>query len=76
MVKKPSYPRRTVLPPIKKKAEQISDEDEAPKDKATENGPLRKMENDPQKGVGTSEIAWAHHNSNDDDVIRLSDSLP
>ena len=76
MVKKPSYSRRRALPPIKKKAEQTSDEDEAPKDNATGKGPQRKMENDPQKGVGTSEIAWAHHNSKDDDVIRLSGSLP
>ena len=61
---------------IKKKAEQTSDEDEALKDKATEKGPQRKMENDPQKGVGTSEIIWAHRNSKDDDAIHLSGSLP
>ena len=60
----------------KKKAEQTSDDDEAPKDKATGKGPQRKMENDPQKGVGTSEIVWAHHHSKGDDVIRLSCSLP
>ena len=46
-VKKPSYPRRIALPPIKKKAEHTSDEDEAPKDKAAGKGPQRKMENDP-----------------------------
>ena len=56
MAKKPSYPRRRALPPIKKKAGPTSDEDEAPKDKAFGKGLLRKMENDPQKGVGTSEI--------------------
>ena len=61
---------------IKKKAEQTSDEDEAPKDKATGKGLQRKMENDPQKGGGTSKIVWAHRNSKDDDVIRLSCSLP
>ena len=76
MVKNPSYPRKKALPPIKKKAEQTSDEDEAPKDKATGKGPQRKMENDPQKSVGTSEISWAHHNSKDDDAIRLSGLLP
>ena len=53
-VKKPSYPRRRALPPIKEKAELISDGDEALKDKATRKDPQRKMENDPQKGVGTS----------------------
>ena len=57
IVKNPSYPRRRALPPIKKKAEQTSDEDESSKDKDTGKGPQRKMENDPQKGVGTSEIA-------------------
>ena len=40
----------------KEKAGQTSDEDEAPKDKATGKGFQRKTENDPQKGVGTSEI--------------------
>ena len=60
----------------KEKARQTSDEDEAPKDKATEKGLQRKKESGPRKGVGTSEIVWAHRNSKDDDVIRLSGSLP
>ena len=76
MVKKPSYPRKRALPPIKKKAGQTSDEDVAPKEKATGKGLQRKIENGPQKGLGTSEIVWAHRNSKDDDVIRLSGSLP
>ena len=76
MEKKPSYPRRRALPPIKKKAGQTNDEDEAPKDKAFRKHPQRKMENDLQKGVETSEIVWVHRNSKDDDVIHLSGSLP
>ena len=75
-VKKPSYPRKRALPPIKKKAGQTSDEDEALKDKATEKGLQRKMENGPRKGAGTSEIVWAHRNSKDGDVICLNCSLP
>ena len=51
-----SYPRKGAPPPIKKKAGQTSDEDGAPKDKATGKGLQRKMENGPRKGVGTSEI--------------------
>ena len=49
-VKKPSYPRRRALPPIKKKAGQTSDEDEAPKGKESGKVPQRKVENDPRKG--------------------------
>ena len=60
----------------KEKSGQTSDEDEAPKDKAIGKGLQRKMENGPQKGVGTFEIVWAHRNLKDDDVIRLSGSLP
>ena len=60
----------------KEKAEQTSDEDEALKDKTTRKDPQRKMENDPQKGVGTSEIAWAHNNSKDDDDTHRSGLLP
>ena len=75
-VKKPSYPRKRALAPIKKKAGQTSDEDEAPKDKAIGKGLRRKMENGPRKGAGTSENVWAHRNSKDDDVIHLSGSLP
>ena len=40
----------------KKKSGQTSDEDEAPTDKTTEKGLRRRMNNGPQKGVGTSEI--------------------
>ena len=54
-VKKPSYPRRRALPPIKKNVGQTSDEDEAPKEKAFGKVPQRKMENHPRKGVGTLE---------------------
>ena len=46
--------KKRALPPIKKKVGQINDEDEAPKDKAFEKHPQRKMENNPQKGVETS----------------------
>ena len=47
MVKKLSYPRKGAPLPIKKKAGQTSDEDGAPKDKATGRGLQRKMENGP-----------------------------
>ena len=60
----------------KEKSGTDSDEDEAPKDKATGKGLQKKMENGPRKGAGTSEIVWAHHNSKDDNVIHLSGSLP
>ena len=73
---KPSYPRRRALLPIKKKVGQINDKDEAPKYKAFGKHPQRKMENDPRKGMEISEIVWVHRNSKDDDVIRLSGSLP
>ena len=63
MVKKHSYPRKEAPPPIKKKARQTSDEDGAPKDKATGRGLQTKMENGPLKGLETSEIVWAHCNS-------------
>ena len=64
------------LIPIKEKAEQTSNGEEALKDKATRKDPQRKMENDPHKDVGTSEIARAHRNLKDDDVIPLNGSPP
>ena len=76
MTKKLSYPRKRTHPPIKKGAGLTNDEDEAQRDRATERGLQRKMKNGPQKGVGISEIVWAHHNLKDDDVIRLIGSLP
>ena len=76
MENKPSYLKRKAPQPQKKKAGQTSDEDEALKDKTTEKGLQIRMEKGPRKGVGTSEIVWAHSNSKDDDVIRLSGSLP
>ena len=42
--------------PTKTRAERTNDEDEAPRDKAIMKDLQRKIENDPQKGVGTSEI--------------------
>ena len=56
MAKKPSYPRKEVPQPIKKKAGLTSDEDGAQKEKATGRGLQRKMENGPRKGVEASEI--------------------
>ena len=76
MAKKLSYPRMGAPPPIKKKAGQISDEDGAPKDKATGKGLQRNMENGPRKGMETSETVWAHLNSRDDNVIHLGGSPP
>ena len=76
MAKKLSYPRKGAPPLIKKKVGRTSDDDEAPKDKATGRGLQRKMENSPRKGVETSKIVWAHLNSRDDNVIHLSGSPP
>ena len=47
MAKKPSYPRKEALQPIKRKAGLTSDGHGAQKDKATERDPQRKMENGP-----------------------------
>ena len=76
MAKKPSYPRKEAPQPLKKEAGLTSDEDGAQKDRATERGLQRKMENGPRKGVEASEITWAHLNSRDDHVIHLSGSPP
>ena len=76
MAKKLSYPRKGAPPPIKKKAGQTSNNDVAPKDKATGKGLQRKMENGPRKGVETSETVWAHLNLRDDNVIHLGGSPP
>ena len=76
MAKKLSYSRKGAPAPIKKKAGQTSNEDGAPKDKATGKGLQRKMENGPRKGVETSEIIWAHLNLRDDNVIHLGGSPP
>ena len=76
MAKKLSYPRKGAPPPIKKKAGRTSDEDGAPKDRATWKGLQRKMENGPRKGAETSEIVWAHLNSRDNNVIHPSGSPP
>ena len=55
---------------------QTNDEDEAPKDKTTRKDLQGKMENDPQKGMGTLEIVSVHRNPKDDDAIHLSVSPP
>ena len=60
----------------KEKAGQTNDEDEAPKDRKTRKDIQRKTENDPQKGVGTSEIVSVHRNPKDDNAIHLSVSPP
>ena len=76
MAKKPSYPRREVPQPIRKKLRPTSDEDEAQEDKATGRGLQRKMKNGPRKGGETSEIVWVHINSRDDHVIHHGGSPP
>ena len=76
MTKRLSYPRKGAPPPIKKKAGRTSDEDGAPKDKATGKGLQRKIENGPRKGAETLEIVWAHLNSRDVNVIHLGGSPP
>ena len=68
MARKPSYPRKKALHPIKKRAGQTSDEDRALKDKAIGRGLQRKMENGPRKGTETSETVWAHLNPRDDNI--------
>ena len=56
MARKPSYPRKEALQPIKRKTGLTSDRDGAQKDKVTGRGLQRKMENGPRKDVETSEI--------------------
>ena len=46
MEKKPSYPRKEALPPIKRKAGLTSSKDEAQRDNETERGPQRRKESD------------------------------
>ena len=75
MAKKPSYPRKESLQPIKRKAGLTSDRDGTQKDKATGRGLQRKMENSPRKDVEASEIVWVHLNRSDDNIIHLG-SLP
>ena len=48
----------------------------SPKRQSDQERSQGKIENDPQKGGGTSEIVWAHCNSKDDGVTLLSVSLP
>ena len=71
MAKKPSYPKKEALQPIKRKAGLTSDRDGAQKDKVTERGLQRKMENGPRKDVEASEIVWVHLNPSDDNIIHL-----
>ena len=79
MAKKPSYPRKEALQPMKRKAgltrdrdEAQRDRDEAQRDKETGRGPQRKTENGPRKGIEASEIAWVHLSPSGDDTISLS----
>ena len=76
MARKPSYPRKEALQPIKKKTGHTSDEDGAIKDKATGRGLQSKMENGPRKGMEDSETVWAHLNTRDDNVTHLGGSPP
>ena len=57
MAKKPSYPRKEALQPIKRKAGLTSGEDEAQRDNETGRGPQRKTENGPRRDVEASETA-------------------
>ena len=67
-MKKPSYPRKRVLPLIRKKTEQTNDEDEALKDKATSKGLLRKWRTIPKK-------AWEPQSSSRSTTIRKTTTL-
>ena len=57
MARKPSYPRKEALQPIKRKAGLTSDREGALRDKETGRGPQRKRENGPRKDVETSKTA-------------------
>ena len=76
MAKKPSYPRKEALQPIKRKAGLTSDRDGAQKDKMTGRGLQRKMENGPHKDVEASKIVWVHLNPRDDNIIHLGGLPP
>ena len=69
-------PQASMAEVLTKVEKYINSEDKALKDKTTRKNPQEKIENDPLKGGGISEIVWAHHNLKDDDVTRLSVSLP
>ena len=69
MAKKPSYPRKEALQPIKRKAGLTSDKDGAQKDKMTGRGLQRKMENGTRKDVEASEIVWVHLNPSVDNIL-------
>ena len=75
MAKKPSYPKKEALQPIKIKAGLTNGEDEAQKGKMTRRGLQRKMKNDPRKDVGASEIVWDHLDPKVDNIIHLG-ALP
>ena len=75
MVKKPSYPRKEALQPIKRKAGLTSYRDRSQKDKMIGKGLQRKMKNGPRKDVEASEIVWVHLNPSVDNIIHLS-TLP
>ena len=71
-MKKPSYPRKEALQPMKRKVGLASDKDGAQIDKETGTGPQRKIENGPRKGVEASEITWVHLSPSGDDSISLN----
>ena len=54
MAKKPSYPRKEALQPIKRKAGLTSSEDEAQRDNEIGRGPQRKKENGPRRDAESS----------------------
>ena len=57
MTKKPSYPRKEVFQPIKRKTGLTSGEDEAQRDNETRRGPQRKKENGPRRDAEASKTA-------------------
>ena len=76
MAKKPSYPRREALQPLKRKAGLTSNRDGTQKDKVIGRDLQRKMENGPQKDGEASEIIWVHLNPSDDNIIHLGGLSP
>ena len=71
MAKKPSFPKKEALQPIKRKAGLTSDRDGAQKDKMTEKGLQRKMVNGPRKDAEASEIVWVHLNPSVGNITHL-----
>ena len=63
-------------PPVKRKVQQINDEDGAPGGRTTKKNPLAKSRSDLLKDGGISKIVWVHRNPKDGGVTHHSVSPP